>query len=155
MRKLYYVIDCGKNDEWTIGKYESKEKAIEEARSHWNHLSDHDKKGTIIEVRDYEDDIENEDCTNFDYDTFDWGYIIRDKSGSEIDTLPTEDEAADRLTEYLLDVGEEECDMEEDDIYILKKRMEELMNLYEILDPAAGSTLRMYWDLNDLCVCTY
>jgi len=89
---------------------------------------------------------------NKEKDVVNWGYIIRYKSGNEIETLPTEDEAADRLTEILLD----ECDMEEEgDVYTLKERMEALMDLYEIWDPAAGSTLRIYWDLNDLCVCTY
>lgn len=79
MKKLYYVIDCGKNDEWTIGKYESKEEAIKAARTEWDKLTANEKKTHDIEVRQYVEDIENEDCDNFDYDLIDWGLTNREE----------------------------------------------------------------------------
>lgn len=151
----YYVVESRKGDEWILDKTESLSDAIKFARFEWGNLTRKERGNTTVEIRQYEDDIENEDCTNFDYDTFDWGYIIRDReAGNMIETLPTENEAADKLTEYILSDEKEECDTEEDDVYKLKERREALMSFYEIWDPATESSLSIYWDLNDDCVCT-
>ena len=100
MKKLYYVIDSGKNDEWTIGKFESKEEAIKEARSHWDHMSDYDKKESRVEVRDYAEDIEAEDCNNFDYDVvYSWNNNMY--------------KAIEKAIDYLADVQGESADPEQ------------------------------------------
>lgn len=51
---------------------EDREKAIAEARDHWASLTAHDKKRSRVEIRVYAEDIEDEDCTCFDYDTVEW-----------------------------------------------------------------------------------
>lgn len=76
MKKMYYVVAIGKNDEWDCGKFESKEEAIKEARLQYDRLTSKEKKEQTIEIRDYVADVEAEDCDNFDYDTVDWGYIV-------------------------------------------------------------------------------
>lgn len=79
MKKLYYVIECGSDSEYEIARCEEKVDAIKEARGYFDHLSDYDKKSAVVQVRDYDDDIENEDCDNFDYDLIDWGLVNREE----------------------------------------------------------------------------
>lgn len=135
MKKLYYVIDCGKNDEWTIGKYESKEEAIKAARNEWDRLTTSEKKTHDIEVRQYAEDIEDEECNNFDYDCFDWGYIIRDsEAGNEIERVKTIKEAEDLLWDY---VKEDENENEDEEKRLL---------FYEVIDTASGEALDISWD---------
>lgn len=136
MKKLYYVIDCGKNDEWTIGKYESKEEAIKAARNEWDRLTTSEKKTHDIEVRQYAEDIEDEECNNFDYDCFDWGYIIRDsEAGNEIEKVKTIKEAEDILWDY---VKKDENEENEDE--------EKRLLFYEVIDTASGEALDISWD---------
>lgn len=86
--KKYYVVDCGKNDEWEIAKFDTKEEAIKEARSHWDHMSDHDKKDTTIEVRDYMADVEAENCDNYDCDIlYQWDYSMAGKIEKAVDYM--------------------------------------------------------------------
>lgn len=135
MKKLYYVIDCGKNDEWTIGKYESKEEAIKAARNEWDRLTTSEKKTHDIEVRQYAEDIENEECNNFEYDCFDWGYIIRDsEAGNEIEKVKTIKEAENILWDY---VKEDENEDEDEEKRLL---------FYEVIDTASGEALNISWD---------
>ena len=68
----YYIVDIKGYDEFTLGTAEAKEKAIEIARDEWMTMNDHDRKNSVIEIRLYEDDIEDEDCENFDYNTVEW-----------------------------------------------------------------------------------
>lgn len=68
----YYIIDRKKDDEFTLGVTETKAEAIEIARDEWAHMCYEDKKKNEITVRIYEEDIEDEDCQNFDYSTVEW-----------------------------------------------------------------------------------
>lgn len=77
--KKFYVIECGSGSEYEIAKCDKMVDAIREARGYFDHLSDYDKRSAVIQVRDYDDDIENEDCDNFDYDLIDWGLTNRDE----------------------------------------------------------------------------
>lgn len=74
--KEYYVIDNKGCDEFTCGKYAELSEAIKVARNEWDRLTTSEKKTHDIEVRQYAEDIEDEECNNFDYDCFDWGYIV-------------------------------------------------------------------------------
>lgn len=77
--KKFYVIECGSGSEYEIAKCDKMVDAIREARGYFDHLSDYDKRSAVIQVRDYDDDIENEDCDNFDYDLIDWGLTNREE----------------------------------------------------------------------------
>ena len=71
MKKAYYVyaIDKKGYNEWQHGKYDT----LDEARKAANdiecaRIQGKDKGST--EIRQYVNDIEDEDCTDFDYNTF-------------------------------------------------------------------------------------
>ena len=69
----YYVTSVRKGyDEYVSLVTEDKEEAINEARGEWELLCDADRKVFTIEVRVYVEDIEDESCTCFDYDTVEW-----------------------------------------------------------------------------------
>lgn len=70
--KKYYVISIVKGDEFTEGKFEDLNEAIKCARDAWDRLTRYDKQYQEIEIRQYEEDIEDENCENFDYNTFEW-----------------------------------------------------------------------------------
>lgn len=70
--KLYYVIHTKGDDEFTVAKMDDKENAVKAAREFWSTLTTGDRKKSIVEVRDYIEDVEDEDCTCFDYDTIPW-----------------------------------------------------------------------------------
>lgn len=91
----------------------------------------------VVEVRQYEEDIESEDCTNFDYNYYDWGYIIRDsEAGNEIEKVKTIKEAEDLLLDY---VKEDENEDENED-------EEKRLLFYEVIDTASGEALSLSWD---------
>lgn len=63
----FYVVAIGKNDEWDCGKFDSYIKAVKTASEEWeNRTPSHVVK---VEIRLYEEDIEDEECENFDFDT--------------------------------------------------------------------------------------
>lgn len=69
----YYVTsikDTG--DEFVTIVTEDSAEAIKEAREEWDFLTKYDQGHTTIEVRAYVEDIEDEACTCFDYDTVEW-----------------------------------------------------------------------------------
>lgn len=69
----FYVTDVkAEGNEWIILVTEDLDEAIEAARNHWNSLTSHDKKRSTIEVRVYKEDVEDDDCFCFDYDTVSW-----------------------------------------------------------------------------------
>lgn len=68
----YYIISRKKDDEFEIGTAATEAEAIEIARDEWNHMNLHDQRNNEITVRIYEEDIEDENCNNFDYDTVEW-----------------------------------------------------------------------------------
>lgn len=69
----YYVTSVRKGyDEYVSLVTEDKEEAINEAIGEWELLCDADRKVFTIEVRAYVEDIEDESCTCFDYDTVEW-----------------------------------------------------------------------------------
>ena len=117
MRDKYYVEEIKGDDEFTLGKFDTKEEAIEAARHEWNCMTPFDKKMNIIEVRQYEEDIEDEDCNNFDYDLIEWEnhtYETRDyETGTLIDEFATLDEARKAIKEYEEEDKKNEC-FEED-----------------------------------------
>lgn len=103
MEKLYYVVDAIRGeDEIICGKYEQNE-AIKVARNEWSKLTSLEKEKHFIEIRDYEDDIESEDCRNYNYDLITWGYLIREKeSGIPIDLADSEVEICEALADYII-----------------------------------------------------
>lgn len=134
--KEYYVIDNKGSDEFTCGKYAELREAIKAARNEWDKLTANEKKTHDIEVRQYAEDIENENCNNFDYDCFDWGYIIRDsEAGNEIEKVKTIKEAEDILWDY---VKKDENEENEDE--------EKRLLFYEVIDTASGEALDISWD---------
>lgn len=133
--KEYYVIDNKGCDEFTCGKYAELSDAIKAARNEWDKLTTNEKKTHDIEVRQYAEDIEDEECNNFDYDCFDWGYIIRDsEAGNEIERVKTIKEAEDFLWDY---VKEDENENEDEEKRLL---------FYEVIDTASGEALDISWD---------
>jgi hypothetical protein len=104
MDNKYYVVSKHKDDEFNEGCYGTLEEAIDAARTEWIHMAKSDKKTTTIEVRQYEHDIEAEDCENFDYNYFEWRVCIPELSEEEI-------EAVKKLYNYL---DKEAWDAEED-----------------------------------------
>jgi len=132
----YYVIDTVNNsDEFICGKYQELSVAIKAARYEWDKLTAGEKKTHVVEVRQYEEDIENEECNNFEYDCFDWGYIIRDsEAGNEIERVKTIKEAEDLLWDY---VKEDENEEEDEEKRLL---------FYEVIDTASGEALSLSWD---------
>lgn len=71
----YYVMRIsnkkGFEDEFTVLVTEDKEKAIKEARDE-QYIEARDNNGNTIEIRVYDEDIEDEDCTCFDYNTIEF-----------------------------------------------------------------------------------
>lgn len=71
----YYVMSIsnkrGFEDEFTVLVTEDKEEAIKEARDE-QYIEDKDHNGNTIEIRVYDEDIEDEDCTCFDYNTIEF-----------------------------------------------------------------------------------
>lgn len=133
--KEYYVIDNKGCDEFTCGKYAELSDAIKAARTEWDKLTANEKKTHDIEVRQYAEDIENEDCSNFEYDCFNWGYIIRDsEAGNEIEKVKTIKEAEDILWDY---VKKDENEDEDEEKRLLS---------YEVIDTASGEALDISWD---------
>lgn len=68
----YYVTKTynrkGFEDEFIALVTEDKEEAIKTAKDE-QYINERDGNNAIIEIRVYEEDIEDEDCTCFDYDT--------------------------------------------------------------------------------------
>lgn len=138
MMNMYYVVEC-KGDEFDCGKFGDPKEAIKQARSEWNRLTESEKKSTKIEVRLYEDDIESEDCTNFDYDVIEWGYIIRDsEAGNEIERVKTVKEAESLLWDYVKKDQEDE-----------EKSEEELLSFYEVIDTITGEVMDLSWNYSN------
>lgn len=80
---MYYVTEIDtrdwRDDEFLIGKTEDMDKAIEMARHNWASMCEADRKHNDIEIRVYVEDIEDEDCTCFDYDTIAWTIAWREE----------------------------------------------------------------------------
>lgn len=75
MDTIYYVTEISNQygDEDVGLKTTDKEKAIEYARGTWDLWSrTGDAKRNSIEIRVYVEDVEDEDCTCWDYSTIDW-----------------------------------------------------------------------------------
>lgn len=68
----YYIYDIKGDDEFLIGRMPTEEGAVRMARMEWNHMNDWDKKHNKIEIRIYDNDIEDENCTDFSYNSIDW-----------------------------------------------------------------------------------
>lgn len=64
----YYVMSIKGDDEWELLKTEDKEKAIKWAQDEEYYIT-RDKRKDSVEIRVYAEDIEDEDCECFDYDT--------------------------------------------------------------------------------------
>lgn len=73
---MFYVTEIDtrdwRDDEFLTGKTEDADEAIEMARHNWAIMCEADRKHSDIEIRVYVEDIENEDCTCFDYNTIAW-----------------------------------------------------------------------------------
>lgn len=109
----YYVEEIKGDDEFTLGRFDTKEEAIEEARDRWARMCEADKKNCRIEVRQYEEDVEDEDCNNFDYTKFEWEnhtFETRDyETGTCIDEFATLEEARKAIEAYEQEDKENGC----------------------------------------------
>lgn len=68
MNKKYYVTLSSECDEFELLKTENREEAIKRAQDEEYYIQ-RDRRSDRVEVRVYKEDIEDEDCTCFDYDT--------------------------------------------------------------------------------------
>lgn len=102
----YYVTSIGDCDEYIIGAVEDKDEAIKIARNEWLSMTKYDRKKNQIEVRMYVNDIEDEDCDCFDYDTVEWRkYYINFHTGEGnkyvmVERLSDAEEIADEYACY-------------------------------------------------------
>lgn len=67
----FYVTTGNKNrgdDEFVMLVTEDKQKAIERAKDEQYYIERDKIKGGWVEIRVYREDIEDDDCTCFDYD---------------------------------------------------------------------------------------
>lgn len=71
---MYYITEISKKggDEFVLTKAATAEEAIEKARDWWATMCKADQEANDIEIRVYVEDIEDEDCTCFDYNTIAW-----------------------------------------------------------------------------------
>lgn len=60
----FYVVVIGKHDEWFIAETDSYLEAVTAARINKDHTTEGE-----IEIRLYEEDIEDEECENFNFET--------------------------------------------------------------------------------------
>lgn len=78
METIFYVTETtnrpgSSNDEYVGLKTTDKDKAIEYAQHTWDLWSrTGDAKWNTIEIRVYVEDVEDEDCSCWDYDTVAW-----------------------------------------------------------------------------------
>lgn len=108
----YYVEQIKGDDEFTLGKFNTEEEAIEAARDEWARMFDSDKKNCKIEVRQYENDIEDDDCNNFNYKKFEWEnhtYETRDYYDTFIDEFATLEKARKAIEAYEKEDKENDC----------------------------------------------
>ena len=68
----YYVMLIIKDDEFELLKTTSEEEAVQRAQDEQYYIQRDKRKGEKIEIRAYHKDIEDEDCTCFDYDLIDF-----------------------------------------------------------------------------------
>lgn len=71
---MYYITETGEKggDEFVLAKAETQEEAIGKARDWWAAMCKADQEANDIEIRVYIEDIEDEDCEIFDYNTIEW-----------------------------------------------------------------------------------
>ncbi len=62
----FYVVAIGKHDEWNRGHFKSYIEAMKTAREELERATSEELE---VEIRLYEEDIENEDCENFNFET--------------------------------------------------------------------------------------
>ncbi len=90
--KRYHVTICHGCNEFTILKTNDRQEAIHEARREMEN-----KYNESVEIRMYVEDIEKEDCSNFDYDIIPMKpkrYAVRDReAGNVIDLCDSLSEA--------------------------------------------------------------
>lgn len=71
MKKYYvYTIDEKSTEEFIIDTFESLEEAREAAKSEKYYIERDGRKAEHVEIRQYVEDIEEPECTSFDYNTF-------------------------------------------------------------------------------------
>lgn len=70
---MYYVTLTGKgsDDEFVLLKTEDEAAAVKRAKDEIYYIERDRRKGDKVEVRIYKEDIEDDDCTCFDYDLVD------------------------------------------------------------------------------------
>lgn len=87
--KYFVIEEFGRNleNEEIIASFDTLEEAIKEAQDRYNCQCEADKKSISIEVRKYEEDIEDDNCDNFDYDAIEWQVVIPDLSDGDINAI--------------------------------------------------------------------
>lgn len=70
MKKYYVTLTSKKNDDETVLLITKDiEKAKERARDEMYYITRDKREGDTVEIRDYLEDIENDSCECFDYNT--------------------------------------------------------------------------------------
>lgn len=70
MSKFYVTLTSTRNDdEFVLLATTSEPEAVERAQEEHYCIKRDKRKGDRVEIRVYREDIEDEDCTCFDYDT--------------------------------------------------------------------------------------
>lgn len=111
--KKYYITDIKGDDEFTLGIVTDKDEAIKLAREEWRRMNNSDRKNNAIEIRQYVNDIEDENCQNFDYNTTPWQIWTAEKeTGTLIEQFDTFAEAEYEIEEYETIDQEEESYVE-------------------------------------------
>lgn len=70
--KIYATVQIRDNGDEFESYFETREEAVMQARGEWELLCNYDRKHNTIEVREYVEDVRDDDCTCFDYDTIEW-----------------------------------------------------------------------------------
>ena len=99
--KMLYVTTIKNDNEFTMLKTEGKEEAVKEARLIWNDWTRGDRKTNRLEIRDYVEDVEDEDCECFDYDTIPWQiWTANRETGDLIEQCESMAQAERLIEEY-------------------------------------------------------
>lgn len=100
--KKYYVTEMhNTGEEFEIIALENKQEAIKRARSEWKALTESDRRKVTIEIRDYVEDIEDEDCNCYDYNTIAWQiWTANRETGDLIEQCETVLQAERLIDEY-------------------------------------------------------
>lgn len=132
MNKYYRIYSEDDVDEVMIGSTNDLDEAFKIARDAWDSMTPHDKRRNTVRVLHFCYDVDDEDCTCFDYDTYEWFRKYSAYKGiDDVEPLETFDwyEAYDAVSDYSEGFIEAEdyrtgCCLEAWDVQDLREYME-------------------------------